>query len=149
MKRRDCPHCYSRIFPTREGLCPSCRGDLSAPKLQPLTSVQIRLGDEIPLLCVCCGQATKETIDVGRSKTEGGQAWPIKVLVFLFSPMLMLLAQRELQGKRSELSFQLPFCASCRSQRPAPQPAFVNYAQHEMELIVHDDFGAAFRGEGE
>lgn len=131
----------------RDGLCPSCRGDMSAPKLQPLTTVQVRLGAELPALCVACGQKTPDTIEVARAMTEGGHAWPIKILAYLVSPLMAALANRDLEGKRRDVAVTLPFCAACRNSRPAPAPTFVNYERFELDFIVHDDFADAFRRE--
>src|SRR5688572_2101406 len=71
--KRDCPHCFFRVLRLPDGTCPSCRGDMSVAKTLPLTTVRIRLGDELPPLCVACGQRTQRVATIQRAMTAGGQ----------------------------------------------------------------------------
>ena len=143
--KRDCPHCFSRVLPGTDGCCPSCRGDMSAAKALPLTTVRIRIGDELPPLCVACGQNTAATATITRSMSEGGQPWPVKVLAFLMSPFLALALDREFQAKQREASIAVPFCEACSAGGKEPRPTFVNFEREEFTFIVHDKFGDALR----
>jgi len=143
--KRDCPHCFARILPPSDGRCPSCRGDLSTPKQLPLSTVRIRLGVDLPGLCVACGRKTPEMVRIARSKSEGGHAWPLKLLALLASPFLFVATQGEFQAKKRELSVALPFCTACSAGGREPRPTFVNFERQEFTFVVHDDFASAFR----
>jgi hypothetical protein len=104
------------------------------------------MGSDLPAVCVACGHETSDTIEVTRSKTEGGQPWPIKVLVFLASPFWFAAMARELQGKDHEVSLVLPFCGGCAAGGKEPRPTFVNFERQELTFIVHDNFATALRG---
>lgn len=144
--KHDCPHCFARVLPPSDGQCPSCRGDLSAPKRLPLSTVRIQLGVDLPGLCVACGQKTLEIVRVRRSKSEGGHAWPLKLLALITSPFLFAATQREFQANERELSIALPFCKACSAGGKEPRPTFVNFERQEFTFIVHDAFANAFRG---
>jgi len=118
---------------------------MSAPKQLPLTTVRLRVDVDLPGRCVACGEKTSKTIVITRAKAEGGQSWLIRVLVFLWSPILFLAARKDLEPKRSEVSLPVPFCGTCAFDGKEPRPTHVNYERQELEFIVHDDFAKAFR----
>lgn len=144
--RRDCPHCFARVLPSTEGRCPHCQGDMSVAKTLPLSTVRVSADAELPALCVACGQATSNTILLAKSKSEGGQSWPVKVLAFLASPLLFAAMHREFQAKKQDVRIALPFCTSCGAGGGEPRLTFVNFERQEVTLIVHDNFANAFRG---
>jgi hypothetical protein len=78
--------------------------------------------------------------------SEGGHAWPIKVLAFIASPFWAAASQRELQAKQREARITVPFCEACSAGGKEPRPTFVNFERQELTFIVHDNFGNAFRG---
>lgn len=118
---------------------------MSVAKQLPLSTVRIRTGAPLPAVCVACGQKTSETIQITKSKSEGGQSWAVKVLAFLASPFLFAATEREFQAKEREVSLVLPFCSSCGAGGKEPRATFANFEREELTFIVHDNFATAFR----
>jgi hypothetical protein len=118
---------------------------MSAPKQLPLTTVRLRVDVRLPKRCIACGEKTSKTIVITRSRSEGGESWLVKVLVFLWSPVVFLFARKQLTGKQQEVSLPVPFCGSCAFGDKEPRPTHVNFERQELEFIVHDDFAKAFR----
>ena len=61
-----CPHCYARVMPSGEGICPACRRDTrDTTGTDPQkTALSLPGNVRLPPYCHACGAPTERTIDV-------------------------------------------------------------------------------------
>jgi hypothetical protein len=53
----ECPHCFLRVIPTREGLCPACSGSTKSPDSK-WSSISICPSTTLPRFCCVCNEPT-------------------------------------------------------------------------------------------
>jgi hypothetical protein len=83
----DCPSCYARVLPRRDGTCPSCgastaltatpEGDGPYRATSPSgeaarATIDVRSGASVPSLCFQCAASTEDRVHVERTLRRGG-----------------------------------------------------------------------------
>ena len=127
-----------------DGRCPSCQKDTREAKKDALTKVQIRPDTPLPDVCVLCGAAALQRIEVREGYQTGDSNFLIGLLM-LFRPALWLAADKA-RGDVKKLHVKVPVCSICTKTRPRVRPTYVNFEQREMSFLVHADFADALRG---
>jgi hypothetical protein len=126
-----------------DGRCPSCQKDTREAKIEALTKVQIQPDMRLPDVCVVCGMAALQRIEVREGYQTGDSNFLIALLL-LFRPTLWLLAGKA-RGDVKKLRLSVPVCIICVKTRPRIRPTHVNFEHREMSFLVHTDFADALR----
>lgn len=144
----ECPHCYTRVWPTPEGECPACRKSLhDTTDTDPAkTSVSIAHRSLLPPYCCDCGRPTDRYVKIVRRVSRGvdvadSPAGLLSVLGLLvswwFLPFAVLCGLRDRTG--DVVIVEIPQCEVC-GDNGKPAPIRVNSEELRMTFVVHKDF---------
>ncbi len=130
----ECPHCYTRVLPMENNICPACKMDMSdTHDIDPrLVSLVIRESDDLPPYCYSCNSYTERYVKVvGDKGTLLDQSFGS--VVSLFVP------RRKIEENTSNVFVRLPQCELC-AEAGEPSPLYVDYINQNMTFIVNIDF---------
>jgi hypothetical protein len=143
----ECPHCYTRVLPNREGTCPSCAKNVNDTHgADPTrTSVSIETNTLLPAVCSQCAAPTDRTVLIVSTRGGAGSnaeespdlGWN------LFAMLLRKLRAAPTHADRPEVSLHVPQCPRCAELRGRPKPRAISYERASMVLEVHRDFRSA------
>ena len=139
----ECPHCYMRVVPKSDGLCPSCHQDPHdlAGTNPDLARVTLQDTDRMPECCMICGLSTSRMVVVEQSRGDDRRS---SIFLSMLGLMMTLLAGLGFikMGHHGEfISTTVPVCESCGQ---APSPQRVSFEQSTMTFLVHRRFKNAF-----
>ena len=146
---RTCPHCYSRVVALGDNTCPACRESLDDRTGVDRTRalVTLREGEELPAVCLSCGEPTPRIVKVRRRRTVGNENQSVAIALLIgvvFHALgLLLLLFRKRPGVRIELA--LPQCSACASLLGKPDARHISWNTHEMTFEVDKKFRKALR----
>jgi hypothetical protein len=140
----DCPHCHRRVLPMSDFSCPACRGDTRAETVDDRSEVRLAPGDDLPPLCMACGQPTIDRVSIQEQVTIGGHSWLFQLFLMLTSPSWFAADRRAIEGKTSQFSMRIPVCKTCQG-RAELQPSYVNFEHRTATFLVHGAFARALR----
>ena len=144
----ECPHCYTRVWPTPQGECPACRKSIhdATDADRAKTSVSIGHRSLLPPYCCDCGRPTDRYVRIVRrvsckADVADSPAGLLSVLALLvswwFLPLAVMSGLRDRTG--DVVIVEIPQCEVCgESGRPAP--IRVNSEELRMTFVVHKDF---------
>jgi hypothetical protein len=135
----ECPHCYKKVIPMQDGRCPGCgknTKDTSNVNLN-MTLLEIPQSSPLPQICCLCGENAEGTVLIERSNAKGGESLFIRILVFVFSPMLYLFGNG-FQRTTTKLKIYLPSCSKCSCG--TFEPRHVDFENYSMTFAVHKKF---------
>ncbi len=140
----ECPHCYVKVIPSQEGICPSCRQntrDLSGTD-PSRGSLSIHEHERLPDLCFQCGVRTSQRVRVSRRRYDENDPAPTPLAAVLLNLFTLLGGYIFLGGTRQVMRVRilLPQCRSCARQQGPPDPRYVNYESHNMTFVVNKAF---------
>lgn len=139
----ECPHCYNRVMPTANNICPACRKDISDTRgVDPnLTALDVHESSNLPPYCYSCNSPTKRYANIIEKVEIGGDTPLARFLLVLISILTLRVAISNLQtqGKKSSVSIYIPQCERC-AQLGKPKPKHVDFEQRAMTFIVHKGF---------
>lgn len=144
----ECPHCYTRVWPTPQGECPACRKSIhDATDTDPAkTSISVRDLSQLPPHCCDCGRSTDRYVKVVRRisrKTDvadsaAGLFSVLALLIsWLFLPFALMSGLRERTA--DVVVVEMPQCEVC-GESGKPAPIRVNSEELRMTFVVHKDF---------
>ncbi len=147
----ECPHCYSRVFASEAGECPSCRKNIKDPNgTDPnRTALSIAEGRSLPPNCCDCDLPTDRQVRV-KSEIPGHpgshlKTWTYVLLVPLlgFWAVLMALFAGKDDGRRGRSGetfiVHMPQCKACGATR-RPQPIRIDREHGLLTFVVHVNF---------
>ena len=133
----ECPHCFLRVIPTRQGLCPACSESTKSQESK-WTSISLYPSTTLPRFCCVCNEPTSvmRRIKIGdwdrelkREEQQNGLGCLftaiaiLNPLALLFRLVLLLAAfivfvLQTLIKSRAAVSqlVRIPLCKRCRSQ---------------------------------
>ena len=122
----ECPHCYTKVIPLANNICPACRNDMSDLEgVDPnQVSLSIHESEELPSFCYSCNMYTERYIRVSGDKE---------------SDLEVLLFGRSSPEATSNVIINLPQCEQC-SEIDEPKPVDVDYDHQKMTFVVHREF---------
>jgi hypothetical protein len=149
----ECPHCYTGVFPSDAGECPSCRKNVrDRSGTDPLrTALDVSETVSLPPYCCECDAPTERVVRVkskipGQGESGNETIWILALLAVFFSffaPLIGLFARagEDRRAGRSGETFivHLPQCDTCGSVR-APKPIRVDRERQTLTFVVHVDF---------
>ena len=122
----ECPHCYTKIIPLANNICPACQGDIS--NLTGVDSNKVALliyeSEELPTYCYSCNQYTEQEVRVSGDQ----ESILSKFLTGDISP-----------EQTSNVVIFIPQCESC-AEIEDPEPIEVDYERQTMTFVVHRGF---------
>jgi len=138
-----CPHCFREVFVNVDAKCPACR--LNADNridghvdLKPMEFVD---GEELPPVCVVCGDAAKSFVEVGE-KNQGRGNDAVGILARIAAALGGLVAIRikpEPYQKEWKISVKLPVCDRHRESKML-KPIYVDYDRYRIAIPTHQEF---------
>lgn len=159
----DCPHCYRRVIPLKDGICPSCHCDTRTPPKGEENRVVVIVAETsaIPETCCGCGLWTRRKVRVTSSRQQGGRdafryheddgdrvARFISVLAFgrIFTNLFSLFAANSAPGGARSLTVcvPMPYCCDC-SKAKRHEPVVVDYDYCVMRFAVCQKFAGEFQ----
>ena len=141
----ECPHCHTRVAPTGDQECPSCRKNvLDRSEVDPSkTSMTIAHATALPQFCHSCAMPTERFVTVAQSFGEAGSSAVTRLLSMVVATVLgLFLAEDESQRKRrirDNVRVRVPQCQTCASAG-RPEPLSVNSETYQMSLLVDRRF---------
>ncbi len=147
----ECPHCYTRVLPSRSGQCPACgKNTKDAPlgSALPRTKITIREGTRLPAICYNCGTPTNRMKTIRQGWQGAGDSWigrAVALIMLILAPFWVLLWWLGRSPRPSSMRIRLPECAAC-SRASTPNVEHTDFGAGEVTLVVHRDFRAAVAG---
>lgn len=136
----DCPHCFTRVVPKSNGLCPACQKDMRDTTRLDLARASIRVsqGDVLPKICCDCGETTSRVVKVYQKHAAKEQPSSLAAtLIFLLSSWAMgswLFLRGMAETSVAEVA--MPQCERC-ARRGDPKPRYVDFSNARMTFVVH------------
>ena len=153
----ECPHCYTRVFPTSAGECPACRKNTNDTQdTEPdRTAVTIRHLTELNRFCCDCGYPTERRVTVtqqishktGPKDSDIGPSgiaaliigYAMMALTFPIVPFLLFFGKSG-KGRVSDVAIvRIPQCKTCAQHRKL-EPIRVNSEELLLTFVVHKEF---------
>ncbi len=141
----ECPHCHTRVEPTVDEECPSCRKNVLDNSDADLskTSMSIAHSTKLPQVCHSCAIPTDRYVVVKQSFGATEMSAVRRVLSMLVAVVFGLFnldndSQRE-RRRRDNVRVRVPQCQTCSSNGP-PQPMSVNSETYHLTLLVDRRF---------
>jgi hypothetical protein len=137
----ECPHCYTRVVPSPDGVCPACTKnvrELGAGN-PDLTRMQISAQDRLPPNCYLCDSPTTDTVRIRRTVVKGSGAPTVVRLFLAVVTPLWAVAFANSTRFRHSVKIRVPQCAACASRTRA-EPAYVDFEQAKFTFVVHKAF---------
>lgn len=151
----ECPHCYVRVFPDRDGVCPSCLENvLDLSGTDPTkTTVLVNPNSKMPDVCCNCGLPTRRFVKVKSYGARGVETAPSEsgrilliLLEILFLPFFLVLP-KDTRSRRGHVLFKrvvsVPQCRMCSGNKIAPVQE--DHDQGTMSLVVDREFKERFQ----
>ncbi len=130
----ECPHCYTRVLPMENNICPACKMDMSdIHAVNPrLVSLTVRESDDLPPYCYLCNSYTDRYVKVvGDTGTFLEKS--------LGAVASLLAPTRKIEEGTSNVFVRLPQCEAC-AELEEPAPRYVDYESQSMTFIVNIGF---------
>ena len=142
-----CPHCFRRVIPAVDGICPACgKNTNDLANTDPYrTLVGLKSGVSLPPICHHCRAPTQniKKLTVACAPEGTGFANGLgQLLARLFKPFGIMVKMERL-NKAKELTLQLPTCEQCAKMVRRIAPHYVDFDAHRIDLIVHTEFKKA------
>ncbi len=130
----ECPHCYTRVLPMENNICPACKKNMSDTHdvNTELVSLTVRESDDLPPYCYLCNSYTDRYV-----KVVGDQGTALDSS--LGAVVSLLVPTRKIEENTSNVFVRLPQCEVC-TEREEPSPLYVDYDHQTMTFIVHKGF---------
>jgi len=142
--RVECPHCYVRVIPSKEGVCPACQKNVrNLDGANPnLTRLNISGREKFPSNCYHCDVPTTRYVTVRQSFVRGSDYHPfLKILAFpfivVFHGLIRLIGDST--SYRQTLKVRLPQCKTCAANG-SPKPDYADFEKAHFTFIVHRNF---------
>jgi hypothetical protein len=134
----ECPHCYTRVIPIENDTCPSCHKNVLEIKniKQHLTSIAIKESSALPKYCCQCNLPTNRFVTVKESVKTGDVNLLLRLMVFIFSPILILFTEGD---NRRSMKVKMPQCSQC-ARKSGLKPLHVDFENYQMTFVVHKEF---------
>lgn len=154
----DCPHCFLRVIPMKDGRCPSCRADTTIPRTDGRLLLEISEKANLPKLCCTCGQPCERRIRLKSVRQIGGNEkltrqeageFPLLFWWLFLGPLSLALKYATSGGGRGGerkvvVEVTVPQCLPCSKASPL-EPIRVDYDFFRMDLAAAKEFIAEFR----
>ena len=130
----ECPHCYTRVLPKENNICPACRMDMSDTRdVDPqVAALVVRETDHLPPYCYSCNSYTERYVKItGDKGTLLDQS--------LGAVVSLLIPTRKIEQDTSNVFVRLPQCEACAEQEE-PAPLHVDYDTQSMVFVVNIGF---------
>jgi hypothetical protein len=139
----ECPHCFTRVIPKADGLCPACQQDTrQSGEAADRALIRVAQGDVLPPVCCDCGCETDRYVTV-RAKTSrradrdtdfAAEDVVFTILLgwlfFLLRPFTRRIAATE------TIQVKMPQCPPC-GKRGLPTPRYVDFDRATVTFLVH------------
>jgi len=150
MEIEPCPHCYRKVIPMANDLCPACgKNTKDRTNTDPnKVLVGIRSGQQLPAVCHACGTATRATQKISAS-LEPRDGLFSDGLLELFAHSVIpfgFAGKMERAQKTTQVSVRLPTCKKCNRILGRITPHYIDFDAHRIDLIVHVEFKRAVEG---
>ncbi len=150
MKKRpspliQCPHCYFRVLPSKEGYCPSCRNDVHDLKGIDPSKTLMNIPDTMPLpdFCLNCARPTKRRVKILSKADLDKEPTLLNFLKHLnqvsLVPLYAYADYRDMDGTSPTVTLNVPQCGECAS-RENLKPVHTDFESLSMTFIVHRNF---------
>jgi hypothetical protein len=150
MKKRpspliQCPHCYFRVLPSKEGYCPSCHKDVHDLNGVDPSKILMDIPDTMPLpdFCLNCARPTKRRVkilskaDLEKEPTLFNFLKQINQVSMV--PLYAYADYGDMDGTSPTVAMNVPQCDECAS-REKPKPIHTDFENMRMTFIVHKNF---------
>lgn len=146
-----CPHCFREVFVNTDAKCPACRRNVEDQSAETagLKAVEFVDGEVLPLVCVVCGAASKEHVEVGE-KNAPQREDRVSIVSQLFAAIGGLISipiKPEPYRKEWRISVKLPVCERHRDSRTL-QPIYIDHHRHRITVPAHPEFIARWKNAG-
>jgi hypothetical protein len=150
----ECPHCFTRVLPRRDGECPSCqRNTLNVRDAdRKRVAVIVRENSKMPDYCCTCTLPERRLVRVARSRLVWGSrrdtsfgAAAVSALQLLAGGLHFLIHRlhSDKQSGEQEVVVRMRQCRECSRETPL-DPIFVNFDAYTMKFVVPRDFARMF-----
>lgn len=137
----ECPHCYTRVLPIKNNICPACRMDMSdMDGVDPnMVSLIVHESEQLPYHCYLCDVYTDRFV-----KLEGDKESSLEKGLRLFGLLLTPPWKWRTDEFTANVYIYLPQCESC-AELEDPSPLHVDYENQTMTFVVHKKFKERIR----
>jgi len=153
----ECPHCFTRVLPRRNGECPACQKDTTAKSSAEVVPIIYGEQSRSPYFCCTCALPTTRLVKVCHKLSQPAPTSRrftlnlILVLAQLMTELMILVVEfiaKKSGGARdiSEVIIHICQCRDC-SRRSPIEPLAIDFDAGLMRLPVHRDFARYFEEE--
>ena len=152
----DCPHCYTRVVPTSQDTCPSCRQSvIEASETDPSkVSISVAHLQPLPDVCCTCGCGTDRIVKITRKISRKSDVEPSDDLLtyigslFSWMSLLFALIRGDFRSRvEDQVVVRMPQCEIC-FESGMPEPVYVNAHELRMTFIVNQEFKSRVEQDG-
>jgi hypothetical protein len=131
----ECPHCYTRVLPLANNICPACQNNIfDMQDVDPnQVSLSLHESEELPAFCYSCNQYTERHVRVSGDKESDLE----KVILGL--GILFTRPSKRTEVGTTNVIIYLPQCEQC-GEYNNPEPIDVDYERQTMTFIVQRGF---------
>lgn len=153
----ECPHCFTRVLPRRNGECPACQKDTTAKSSAEVVPIIYGEQSHSPYFCCTCALPTTRLVKVRHKlalQAPTGRRFSLNlilVLAHLMTELMILVVEfiaKRSGGARdiSEVIIRICQCRDCSKRFPI-EPLGMDFDAGLMRLAVHRDFARYFEEE--
>ena len=137
----ECPHCHTRVLPSKDNICPACRMDISdMDGVDPnMVSLTVHESEQLPYHCYLCDVYTDRFVKLEGDKESSLEKGLRLLGLFLTPPWL-----KRTDEFTANVYIYLPQCESC-AELEDPTPLRVDYEEQTMTFVVHKKFKERIR----
>jgi hypothetical protein len=149
----QCPHCYFRVLPSKQGFCPSCHKDVhDLAGFDPSrTLMDIPDTISLPDYCLTCARPTKRRVKILSKADLDKEPSLFNFLKHLnqvsLVPSYAYAEYGDMDGTSPTVSVSIPQCDKC-AKRGKPNPVHTDFENMRMTFIVHKIFKKKTRQAG-
>ena len=138
MNTIECPNCLTKIFPTNEGNCPSCKTAIRSyeSENQVFTSLDVHELAKQPKTCFNCGKTSDSYLNFNKKTKTGGDHWFLILLTQLISAIPII----DTPEQKIRTRINLPTCSQCKRSNRNYEPTYINFQESKMTFKVHKRF---------
>ena len=131
-----CPHCYTRVLPTKDNICPACRRNISDIRdVNPdMTSLTVKESQELPPYCYLCSSYTERYVLL-----EGDKESFLNRSIRMLGSIMVPHRVHQTDEGTTNVFIHLPQCETC-AELEEPTPVYVDYDSQSMTFVVHKKF---------
>ena len=137
-----CPYCNKVMYPNDEGDCPYCFKSLKRQSTPEPKEILVKHRQQLPQICFHCGRQAEKYLKIKCSKSSVSMGPIAGMIASIIFPIILLVQD---QGRYEKVEARIPICCQCKKEKRKIDPEWVDYDEHILAFIVHDNLKSEFK----